>query len=113
MLHITVEMVRELINSNPNSQFDNHWIEMRVLRLHTIAFARELLLYEGNNLDPLMVFSREFSHWVGRKFEGHIVKTHNGRQRNGKIESRNLAGDMILNQQWEKSNPGTPIPPFV
>jgi hypothetical protein len=58
-----------------------------------------------------MAFSREFSHWVGRKFKTHLRKTTNGPKRDGKVESRNLAGDDILNQQWEKRTPRTPIPP--
>jgi hypothetical protein len=110
MRHITCDMVRELINSNPNPQFDNHWIEMRVLRDHTVAFATELLEYRTKQ-DPLMEFSRELSHWVGRKFKAHLTKPPIGRRRNGKVESRNLAGDDIPNQLWEKRTPGTPIPP--
>jgi hypothetical protein len=83
---------------------------MRVLRLHTIAFATELLEYRTRR-DPLMAFSREFSHWIGRKFKTHLRKTTNGPKRDGKVESRNLAGDDIVNQQWQRRTPGTPIPP--
>jgi len=68
----TCDMVRELINNNPESRFDNHWIERRILRHHAVAFAMEVLEYQGR-ADPLMDFSREFSHWVGRKFTGHLV----------------------------------------
>jgi hypothetical protein len=112
MRHITCDMVRELINSNPQSRFDNHWIEQRVLRHHAAAFARELFIYR-HRADPLMDFSREFSHCVGRKFRGHLVKTNSGPRRDGKIESRNLAGDLIFNQEWEKRHPGAPIRPSV
>lgn len=111
MQHITCDMVRELINSNPEAQFDNHWIEQRLLRRQAIAFARELLEYQGSG-DPLMDFSRELSHWIGRKFSpGHLLKTTNGPRQDGKIETLNLAGDLIFNQQWEKRDPANPIPP--
>jgi hypothetical protein len=112
MQDITCDMVRELVNNNPDARFDNHWIEMRILRHHAIEFASELLHYRGRP-DPLKDFSREFSHWVGRKFRGHLIKTDSGPKQDGKIESRNLAGDLIFNQEWEKSNPGTPIPASV
>jgi len=111
MQHITCDMVRALINGNPESRFDNHWIEQRVLRHHAVAFALELLEYRQEP-DPLMNFSRDFGHWVGRQFSpDHLVKTNSGPRQDGKIETLNLAGDRIFNQEWEKRDPANPIPP--
>jgi hypothetical protein len=103
MKHITRQMVADIINSIPNINFDTHKIEQRLLRLHTVAFAEELLEFRNAD-DPLMRCSAEFSKWVGREFAADIEKSANG-----KVMTLHLGGDECKNQEWTKLNPGTPI----
>ena len=101
MQHITREMVAAIINESERDAFDTHYLEQRLLRIHTRAFAQELLEFCGNN-DPLNSFSAALSHWVLRQFEGDI-------QRAEKVVSTNLAGDPVRNQQWHRINPERPV----
>lgn len=103
MQHITLDMVKRIINEDPRVTFDTHWLEKRLLREHTIAFANELIEFRDYP-DPLHRFSMAFSQWFGDKFKAHIRKTSTAKER-----SENLAGDVIENQGWTKLNPGTPI----
>ncbi|MGA3056363.1 MAG: hypothetical protein ABSD63_19310 [Candidatus Korobacteraceae bacterium] len=103
MKHITRQIVADIINSRPTANFDTHWVERRVLRLHPVAFAEELLEFR-TAADPLMSFSAEFSKWIGRTFTNGINKSTNG-----KVLSVHLGGEECGNQEWTKLNPGTPI----
>ena len=101
MRHISREMVRDIINGTPSDIFDTHWLEQRLLRLHTVAFAEDLL--EGRrDVDPLKSFSTAFAQWVDRQFRGDIQQTT-------KVDSINLVGDPVSNQQWRKTHPETRI----
>lgn len=103
MKHLTREIVADIINNRPSASFDTHWIEQRILRLHPVAFAEELLEFR-TAADPLMAFSSNFSKWVGNTFSNEIRKSSNG-----KVLSVHLGGDECGNQEWTKLNPGTPI----
>jgi hypothetical protein len=96
-------MVADIINASPTPDFDTHWIERRLIRQHTVAFAEELLEWR-NAEDPLKRFSAEFSKWVGKTFANQIVKS-----RNDKVTSLHLGGEQCENQQWVTLNPGIPV----
>jgi hypothetical protein len=97
-------MLRDILNHDPQRDpFDTHWLEQRVLRDHTIAFAEELLEFR-NFPDPLMRFSMAFSQWFGKTFQSYVHKS-----RNDKVRSANLAGK-VENQEWTRTTPGAWIP---
>lgn len=102
MEHITREMVADIISGLP-ANFDTHWIEKRVLRLHPVAFAEELLEFRAA-ADPLMRFSSEFSKWIGETFVSGVTKSANN-----KVVSPHLGGEECENQEWTRLNPGAPI----
>lgn len=99
--HIDHPMAAGILNEFQGA-FDTHAIEKRILRLHTEAFARELLEYSQRGPDALTQFSAQFGRWIDREFQGQITQTQ-------KVVSANLAGDSVSNQQWRRSNPSQPI----
>lgn len=108
MRHITRLMVAEVLNTFGTS-FDTHEVEERVLRCHTIAFAKELLRYrkhhgKPNPNDPFTTFSAVFSKWIGNTYKGQIDKasTH-------KVSSDNIGGKLSDNQGWKKTNPNPKV----
>ena len=100
MRHITRQMAASTINLLPSS-FDAHMVEKRMLRLHTVAFANDILEYASTD-DPLTRFSNQFARWLDATFQGQIHQTR-------KVASDNLGGAKTRNQEWEKANPQTPI----
>jgi hypothetical protein len=103
MKHITREMVADVINDHPLPHFDTHWIEQRLLRLQTVAFAEELLEFRTAT-DPLQRFSAEFSKWIGETFASGVTKSIND-----KVTSLHLGGEECANQEWSRLDPGTRI----
>ena len=99
MKHVTRQMVTGIINSLPEASFDTHKVERRLLRLHTVAFAEELLEFRNAD-DPLMRCSAELSKWIGREFGADLMKS----TRN-KVMSLHLGGDECANQEWTKRHP--------
>ena len=100
---VTRQILAHVINEL-ETPFDTHDVEKRALRDHTEAFVTELLGYCGRTVDPLKSFSAAFGQRIDRQFQGQIRKT----PRN-KVRTPNLAGDMVSNQQWERTNAGGPI----
>jgi hypothetical protein len=92
MRHISRPMVAPVIDQFV--RFDTHMIETRILRLHPIAFARELLEFAQTG-DPLHQFSAQFAKWVDHEFTGQIRQTH-------KVVRDNLGGEPSQNQEWER-----------
>ena len=92
MKHITHGMAAAAINEL-DSPFDAHMVERRMLRLHTVAMAEELLEYR--HTDTLHQFSATFARWLDSDFAGQIRKTR-------KVHSDNLGGRANSNQEWEK-----------
>ena len=92
MRHITHLMAAEVINEL-DSPFDAHMVERRILRLHTVAVAEELLEYR--HTDTLHQFSAAFARWIDSEFQGQIRQTQ-------KVQSENLGGRTNSNQEWEE-----------
>jgi hypothetical protein len=101
MRHIDRTMAAGILNEFQGA-FDTHALEKRILRLHSEAFARELLEFSQHGPDPLTQFSAQFGRWIDREFQEQITQTQ-------KVTSANLAGDEVSNQQWRRSNPSQPI----
>ena len=97
MHHLTRAMIAAILNTLPRP-FDAHAVEQRVLRLHPVEFAEDLLRFRTSP-DPLRQFSAAFAQWVDRTFSGQIRQTR-------KVSSAHLAGEVSDNQQWEKVGPG-------
>ena len=85
-------MAAEVINEL-DSPFDAHMVERRILRLHTVAVAEELLEYR--HTDTLHQFSAAFARWIDSEFQGQIRQTQ-------KVQSENLGGRTNSNQEWEE-----------
>jgi hypothetical protein len=100
MTHITRQMVAGVLNTL-DSRFDAHDVEQRLLRGHTVSVARELLEFAHTD-DPLHRWSAHTAQWIDQQFRGQIHKTT-------KVTSKNLGGLESENQEWQKTNPGTPI----
>ena len=85
-------MAAEVI-SELDSPFYTHMVERRLLRLHTVAVAEELL--EFRHTDTLHQFSAALARWIDVEFRGQIRQTR-------KVQSENLGGRVNSNQEWEK-----------
>jgi hypothetical protein len=86
-------MTAAIINQLP-PRFDAHLLERRLLRLYTVAIAREMIAFNRAG-DALHQFSAAFARWVDREFHGQIQQTR-------KVTSENLGGERSRNQEWEK-----------
>src|SRR4051794_4880292 len=96
MRFITRSSAAEAMNSL-GTEFDAHAAEARVLRLHPVEFAEEILRFRTSG-DVLKEFSRQFAMWLDREFTGQIAKT-------SKVTSLNLGDRPSENQQWTKLVP--------
>ncbi len=94
MKHVTDQMLAEAINASKAEFFDTHEIEQRVLRLHAVAFARQILEHQHND-DVLQQFSASFSKRIGDAFPEKVKPDQ-------KVRSNNLAGRECDNQQWHR-----------
>jgi hypothetical protein len=92
---ITHKMLADIMNELDDT-FDNHRLEQRLLRKHTIAFAETLLEFK-TAADPLRAFSAAFGRMVGHEFDGQIRKNPVP-----KTETPHLGGDDGPNQRWKK-----------
>jgi hypothetical protein len=81
--------------------FDTHLVEKRLLRWHSAAVASEILEFSQAQ-DTLHQFSAQLGKWIDLEFRGQIRQTQ-------KVRTENLGGEMSMNQQWERTNAGTPI----
>jgi hypothetical protein len=81
MEFITDAMVADAINAIKGDVFDAHIVEKRLLRLHTVAVAEELLRYRDKD-DVLQTFSDQLSESLDPAFSGQIEQI-------GRTESEN------------------------
>jgi hypothetical protein len=93
MNHIDHSTVATVINLLP-TPFDAHILEKRLLRLHAVAVASEIIEFNHTG-DALHQFSAALARWVDREFRGQIRQTR-------KVVSENLGGERSQNQEWEK-----------
>jgi hypothetical protein len=93
MTNIDHAMTATIINQLP-PRFDAHLLERRLLRLHTVAVAREMIAFNHTG-DPLHQFSAALARWVDREFHRQIRQTQ-------KVTSENLGGEQSQNQEWGK-----------
>jgi hypothetical protein len=93
MTHINRSIVAAVINLLA-TPFDAHMLEKRLLRLHAVDVASEIIEFNHTG-DALHQFSAAFARWVDREFQGQIRQTR-------KVVSENLGGEPSQNQEWEK-----------
>jgi len=93
MRHITHAIAAATINEL-DPRFDTHMLEKRILRLHPVDVAQELLEFQAAE-DTLHQFSAHFAKWIDAEFRGQIRKTR-------KVNTESLGGQESLNQEWEK-----------
>ncbi len=107
MHHITVQQVADVLN-HMKPIFDAHDAEKRAIGMYPREVGREIAHHTNSTrMSALQKFSMQYAQFIDRVFGSasahpQIQKTTSGPRRNGKIMSKNLAGDMIENQEWEK-----------
>jgi hypothetical protein len=99
--HITPQMAVDALNQL-DTRFDAHDVEKRLLRLHTVAVAQEILRY-ANSGDVLRNFSAQLARWIDRTFQGQIRQV-------ASVHSENLGGRVSSNTEWEKLVPQVTVP---
>lgn len=94
MRHVSDQMLAEAINSLSEPLFDTHIVEQRILRIHPLAFAYEIIDHQHND-DVFQQFSASFSKRIGSAFPNEVEKVE-------KVNSTNLGGRDSDNQQWRR-----------
>lgn len=107
MRHITAQQVARVL-SHLNTVFDAHAAEKRMMGMFPREVGQEIASHSNSpSMSALQKFSMQFAQFIDRVFGSasshpQIRKTTSGPNRDGKIVSGNLAGDPIMNQEWEK-----------
>ena len=110
MHYLTVQMVVDILNELPRI-FDAHDAERKAIGMFPREVGRELARQSNRGvMSALQKFSMQYSRFIEREFGSpsvhpQIRKTRAGPNSDGRVESSNLAGDLIVNQQWEKRVP--------
>jgi len=116
MRHITLQQVARVLN-RMDLIFDAHAAEKRMIGMFPREIGQELASHSNSpSMSALQKLSMQFAQFIDRVFGSasphpQIRKTTSGLHGDGKIVSDNLAGDPILNQEWEKITTTITVPP--